>query len=243
MCTVTFIPAGEKIFLVSNRDEKHWRSPAVSPQPYDFPSGKIYFPKDADAGGTWFAVHENGNAIVLLNGGFKAHVPQPPYRMSRGLVTVELIQVNHPFDRFRSINLENIEPFTLVLWENEELFECRWDGERKHSKQLDKTAPQIWSSVTLYSEEVIMKRQTWFEDWLKSRSIISLDDVLNFHRFTGDGDDHNDLLINRNGKVFTVSITGVGLSATAAHIKYLDLLTNQLFLQDIALLKEPATHL
>ena len=29
----------------------------------------------------------------------------------------------------------------------------------------------------------------------------------NFHRFTGDGDRHNDLMMNRDGKVGTVSIT------------------------------------
>jgi hypothetical protein len=32
---------------------------------------RITYPKDADAGGTWIAKHENGNAVVLLNGGFK----------------------------------------------------------------------------------------------------------------------------------------------------------------------------
>ncbi|MEJ0104485.1 MAG: hypothetical protein WDO19_18810 [Bacteroidota bacterium] len=39
---------------------------------------KSNFPKDGNAGGTWFAVHENGNVIVLLNGGFKFHESAPP---------------------------------------------------------------------------------------------------------------------------------------------------------------------
>lgn len=239
MCTVTFLPAQGKIFLASNRDEQYWRLPAIPPLAYSFPSGEIYFPKDADAGGTWFAVHENGNIIVLLNGSHENHVRQPAYSKSRGLVLLDLIQAGNPFDNFRSINLEDIEPFTLVLWAREELFECRWDGERKHSKQLDKFFPQIWSSVTLYNPDVIAKRQNWFEKWLAGRREFTMDDILQFHQFTGDGDSQNNLLMNRHGKVFTVSITGVEISGGTASMKYLDLLTNQIFLQHIVFKKEP----
>ena len=125
MCTVTYIPAKEKIFIASNRDEKSGRFPAIPPQEYEFVSGKVYFPKDKNAGGTWIAVHENGNAIVLLNGGFEFHESIPPYRKSRGLILLDLVQHDSPFDFFRSISLEDIEPFTLVIWQDNELFECR----------------------------------------------------------------------------------------------------------------------
>src|ERR1044071_9417826 len=110
MCTVTFIPAGDKIYLTSNRDEKYWRSEALAPAAYQFPSGKILFPKDGDAGGTWMAVHENGNAIVFLNGGFTSHTPQPPYRKSRGLILLDLIESTAAYNSFLAINLNNIEP-------------------------------------------------------------------------------------------------------------------------------------
>ena len=91
MCTVTFIPAKDRIYLTSNRDEKHWRTAALPPAAYEFDSGKMLFPKDGDAGGTWVAAHENGNAIVFLNGGLVAHVPNPPYRKSRGLILLDLL--------------------------------------------------------------------------------------------------------------------------------------------------------
>jgi transport and Golgi organization protein 2 len=243
MCTVTYIPSKDKIFLVSNRDEKHWRLPAIPPQAYDISSGKIYFPKDADEGGSWFAVHENGNTLVLLNGGFKNHTPQPRYERSRGLVLLDLAQTANPFDNFRSINLENIEPFTLVLWSNEKLFECRWDGERKHSKQLDKTLPYIWSSVTVYDDEAIAIRENQFENWLDRHPDFSIDDILDFHQFSGEANRQTDLLRNRNDKIFTVSITGVEISSATAHLKYLDLLTNQVFLQNITFKKETIPNL
>jgi Transport and Golgi organisation 2 len=238
MCTVTFIPDNEKVFLTSNRDEKSRRSIAVPPQSYTFNSGKIFFPKDRNAGGTWFAVHENGTVLVLLNGGFKFHKSAPPYRKSRGLILVELIEHETPFNFFRSISLEDIEPFTLVIWENENLFECRWDGEKKYAKHLDKTMPHIWSSATLYDDKVSAKRKSWFEEWLINRTAFTQNDILHFHQFTGDGDKHNDLTMNRHGKVFTVSITGVEISETKAAITYLDLLNNKTYLQPIELNKE-----
>ena len=240
MCTVTYIPAKEKIFLTSNRDEKSWRFPAIPPCEYDFLSGKIYYPKDANAGGTWLAVHENGNIIVLLNGGFKFHESKPPYRKSRGLILLDLVQHESPFDFFRSISLEEIEPFTLVIWQDNELFECRWDGEKKHAKQIDKSVPHIWSSATLYNEEITSKRKMWFEKWLKERNEFSQTDILRFHQFTGDGDSHNDLAMNRDDKVFTVSITGVEISDHKAQITYLDLPENKTYLCNIDLKKELA---
>jgi len=227
MCTVTFIPAKEKIYLTSNRDEKNWRMDAVTPTVYEFASGKILFPKDADAGGTWIAVHENGNAIVFLNGGLVAHLPEHPYRKSRGLILLDLIEGATPYNSFLAIKLTNIEPFTAVIWDGDHLFECRWDGKQKFTKLLDEGIPHIWSSVTLYDEEVISKRNAWFEEWLQLNAKPSQDDILHFHQFTGDGDSHNDLRMNRNGKVFTVSVTSLAISTQNANMQYLDLKNNQ----------------
>jgi len=240
MCTVTYIPSNGKVFLTSNRDEKSWRLSAAPPQEYEIISGKVYFPKDTNAGGTWFAVHENGNAIVLLNGGFNFHESKPPYRTSRGLILLDLIQHDSPFDYFRSINLDEIEPFTLVIWQDDELFECRWDAEKKYAKQIDKSIPHIWSSVTLYNDETAAKRKAWFEEWLKERNQFMQSDILYFHQFTGDGDSHDDLMMNRDGKVFTVSITGVEISDHTAQMTYLDLQNNKEYQQHIEFKKELA---
>lgn len=237
MCTVTFIPVAGKVFLTSNRDEKSWRSSAQPPHPYEFDSGMIVFPKDGDAGGTWFAVHENSHAIVLLNGGFRKHEPEPPYRKSRGLVLLDLIQKSNPYDFFRSINLENIEPFTLVIWQDEGLFECRWDGDRKHAKPLDKSQSYIWSSATLYDDENVARRNQWFAKWQDQHPEPSQEDIFRFHEFTGDGDSGNDLKMNRNGIVFTVSITGVEFTNTRALIRYLDLQAQQTYNTELLLQK------
>lgn len=234
MCTVTFLPTHDKFLLASNRDEKHFRSDALEPRIYHFPSGKIMFPKDPDAGGTWIAMHENGNAVVFLNGGFEGHRPNPPYRKSRGLVLLEMISSDDPLDAFADMDLESIEPFTAVAWQKNKLTECVWDGRDKHMTPKDITLPHIWSSSTLYEEPVRSKRKQWFDEWLKQQPRPGLHDVLHFHRFTGDGDSHNDLLMNRDGHVFTVSITGMELDRNSGSMTYLDLKNNREYRQVLA---------
>lgn len=237
MCTVTFVNAGDKIFLASNRDEKYRRKPAIAPEAYSFGNGNIIYPKDADAGGTWFAIHENGNIIVLLNGAFVKHDPVPPYRHSRGLVILKLLQHSDVIGELNKIDLDNIEPFTLVIWCDGKLYESRWDGSNKFLAEKDSMTSHIWSSVTLYDGETVSKREEWFADWLRENKLPVLDDIFHFHQFTGDGDKHNDLLMNRDGEIFTVSITGVELAGDTAIVKYLDLVQHNVYNEHISLLK------
>jgi len=227
MCTVTYIPTKEHIFLTSNRDEKNWRTDAHAPAVYHFESGNIMFPKDGDAGGSWIAAHENGNIVIFLNGGFKAHTPSPPYRKSRGLILLSILNNSSPFHFFVDMDLNGIEPFTAIIRDNYKLYECRWDGSEKHHHEIDAEIPHIWSSVTLYDEQTIQKRKKWFDDWIAINRNPSRDDILHFHQFTGDGDAHNDLMMNRNGKVYTVSITSIEINGSGMTMNYLDLKNGQ----------------
>lgn len=232
MCTVTYIPVQQSVFLTSNRDEKKGRADALHPEVYPFESGKILFPKDADAGGTWIAVHENGNAIVFLNGGFEPHQPKPPYRKSRGLILIDLIEGSTPYNSFLPIKLTGIEPFTAIIWDDGHLFECRWDGKEKFTREMDADKPHIWSSVTLYDPTVIARREKWFQTFLEKNRQPGLEEILHFHQFSGDGDLHNDIRMNRDGQVFTVSVTSVELRGHAAEMHYLDLKNGQQARQD-----------
>jgi Transport and Golgi organisation 2 len=223
MCTVTYIPGGNGICFTSNRDERSGRAAALEPAIYEASAGNLMYPKDLQAGGTWFVVHENRQVLVLLNGGRVRHVPQGPYPKSRGLILLELADSKSPLHRFKTLDLEGIEPFTVVLLEGGELHECRWDGANKDHREQDQGAPHIWSSVTLYDPEVIRRRRVWFEDWLHENPDPDQDAILRFHRFTGDGDGRNDLLMNRDNEVLTVSITSVRCVGEDALMTYLDI--------------------
>lgn len=226
MCTVTFIPGKDRYFITSNRDEKSYRKHAVAPLHYPSGDYTLLYPRDADAGGSWIAMHSNGNATVLLNGAFKKHSTKPTYRVSRGLIFLEIIQNAMPVKYFLQLNLENIEPFTLIIWDEHNLYECRWDSKQKQYCQLLKNKTHIWSSSTLYDVITVEKRENWFAKWLKKTAKPGQKDILNFHRFGGEGNTQNDLLMNRDGKVLTVSITGMELTCKKGIMTYLDLKTN-----------------
>ncbi len=223
MCTVSYIPLQSSVFLSSNRDEKKFRSIAIHPEEYEHSSGKMIYPKDPDAGGTWIAAHETGNAIVFLNGARHKHESLPPYRLSRGIVLLDMLNHHSPVYRFNEIELTSIEPFTAVIYEQQRLFQARWDGKEKELLSLDPLQRHIWSSCTLYTDDVIEKRQRWFKEWNSFHEHPSEQDITGFHLFTGDGDEWNDLRMNRDGVTFTVSVTTMEISAEKVFMQYHDL--------------------
>ena len=228
MCTVTFIPSSTGLIITANRDEKRGRSRATPPAHREAASGTLLCPGDPDGGGTWLAVHEDGHAVVFLNGGLVAHVPDPPYKRSRGLVLLDLVAEGSPLSAFEESLLDGIEPFTAVVWSGGSLHDCRWDGERKHVAELDAARPRIWSSVTLYDPSVVRRREQWFGGWLAGTPRPGIDDILAFHLTAGEGDACNDLRMDREGGVCTVSVTSMELRPQGASMRYLDLLEGTL---------------
>lgn len=235
MCTVTYIPSKGGCFLTSSRDENAMRPNAIAPGSYEHNGVNLVYPKDAKANGSWIALTQTGNAAVLLNGGFEKHIPFPPYRKSRGLVFLDIIAHPQPEFCFLGMNLEKIEPFTLVLFIDGFLFEARWDGVQKHFCQLNENIHHIWSSVTLYTAAVISKRKQWFEEWIAANPVPSANSIFNFHRFAGNGDITNSILMNRDNEMLTVSITGIDLRMDTATMQHFDLKENKHSLRSIAL--------
>ena len=96
MCTVTYIPSNKDSYiLTSNRDESPQRASAEIPKKYKIFDQDIFFPRDPQAGGTWIASSEENYTLCLLNGAFKKHKWNPPYRMSRGLVLLDFFKYNN----------------------------------------------------------------------------------------------------------------------------------------------------
>jgi Transport and Golgi organisation 2 len=242
MCTVTYIPVKDKIFITHNRDEKSARSKAIHPKEYVVNGFRLLFPRDSHAGGTWIALNDNGTAAVLLNGGFEKHVHKPPYRKSRGLCFLDIICSDDLYYSFNRVNLDNIEPFTIILWNHGDLYECRWDGIQKYSLKLDPGQSYSWSSVTLYDNDVRDKRSDWFNNWFTENPTPSLEDIMHFHLFGGEGDAHNNLRMNRNNVMLTVSITAMEISPDNSIMKYTDLQDNTSTMQQWMFTKSPVSR-
>lgn len=235
MCTVSFIPSNGCVYITSNRDEKSNRKKASPPDFYKAGGRTLLFPADGEKGGTWIAVTNNGNAAVLLNGGLVPHTPIIKYRSSRGLIIPQLLADKDPVTSFRKLDLEDTEPFTLIIYSQSRLFECRWDGNRKTDQNIPADKCHIWSSSTLYSKEVAEKRKGWFDRWTMNNLSPDRDEIVSFHQFGGDGDKENDLVMNRRGETGTVSITSMCIDKRKADMMYIDLVQGKSYRQHLDL--------
>lgn len=229
MCTVSFVFSNGKGIITHNRDEKTARESAIEPQKYLVNNKYIYFPKDQKAGGTWFAVSENGTTLVLLNGADEKHEVKLKYKKSRGLIVLDLISASSPIDGWNSIDLSDIEPFTIVLFQENKVYQLRWNEIEKSEVELDSTKSHIWSSSTLYPKDIRAQRSQWFYDFLILKSILSPIDLLNFHRNTENSNTENGLIINRNNMLKTLSITQVVIDNKDVTLSYCDLLQEKEF--------------
>ncbi|PCJ81205.1 MAG: hypothetical protein COA49_05710 [Bacteroidetes bacterium] len=227
MCTVSYTPSSISdsplcFTLVSNRDESPLRK-TIAPSE----SNGIVFPQDEEAGGTWIAAAANGRVCCLLNGAFVKHDRFPNYSRSRGRLILELCEFENVESFFREVNLEGVEPFTLIVVDslsvdggNEgeakakelSLWEFRWDYKSKHIIKLDAYKKKVWASSTLYSPEIQLARVMLFEGWKG--------DVLDFHK-------SNDVILSPTNGVSTVSITQVVSTENEMEMIYNDLVKNE----------------
>lgn len=229
MCTVSFVNSGGKVIITSNRDEKILRPQALAPKTYTINHKRVLFPKDPRAGGTWFAVDEYSNVLVLLNGAAERHLQKDSYRKSRGLIVLDIIGQDSPFQAWSTLDLTGIEPFTLVLYENHKLFQLRWDEIEKSTLELATTQNHIWSSATLYSPEIRQERARWFATFLDTKPAVNEAEMFYFHRYTESENTTHGLVINRNHVVKTVSITQTVIEQNRVSNHHMDLLSEQEF--------------
>lgn len=226
MCTVTLVSLQNNDFvLISNRDEAPSRV-SKSPEFYMHNNKQLLFPKDVLSNGTWIGLSEQNRLICLLNGGFEIHKRQSEYRHSRGVVVKDLLSCDSIQLAVESYDLEDIEPFTMVLvdWaEGLDFYELVWDGSQKHFKSLSKES-HIWSSSTLYNSQMRRERKEWFLEFQKV-NVLNPKTLYNFHQTAGKGNLNYGVIMDR-GFVKTTSITRVVKDQGKISMDYKDLKTD-----------------
>jgi Transport and Golgi organisation 2 len=216
MCVLTYIPLGDSGFVVtSNRDENEKRKRAIHPKKIKFGKKEIICPIDPASNGTWIGTSKL-YTMVLLNGAYKNHKSTPPYRQSRGRVIPDFLKIESPKSFFEIFEFQNMEPFTLVLFENQnrnKITEIRWDSIQKSIQEFDGTNPKIWSSATLYNEKAIKKRSNWFFTHLLNNE-LSANSVLKFHHEGGSFDKYDSIKLKRENGIQTQCITQIEIQTT-----------------------------
>jgi len=225
MCTVTFVPTNTGFVLTSNRDEKNYRT-TLPPSTYMVNGKPLLFPKDEQAGGTWIATDQKTKTVCLLNGAFENHIKNSPYRKSRGLILLESFSYDSFAEFAENVDLENIEPFTLLLIEHQKkitFLEFRWDGQQKHIKNIDVSKCYIWSSATLYNKETQQNRVEWFKQLLEKHANPDKGLLFNFHHTKQGAEQQNDMVMKRANGLETISISQVVVENLEVTFTYDDL--------------------
>jgi uncharacterized protein with NRDE domain len=227
MCTVTFLPTKEGFIVTTNRDESAQRTQAEPPQVRNEEPLAIY-PLDPEGGGTWVAAAKN-RVVCLMNGAHGRHKRKPPYRHSRGKIVVDAIKSTDLEEFINNYPLHEIEPFTLILAQNEEVIQLAWNGKRREIQKLSSENPYIWSAPMLYSAEAQRKRKSWFAQWLEQNPTFNSSEIIDFHMNAGERDSAIDLRMNRGDKgPQTVCITCIKWTPDRLEIEYRDLLSNSI---------------
>lgn len=221
--------SGDKSIITSNRDEKSTRPSSFLPELYSINNKKLYFPKDPQSGGTWFAIDETGNVAVLLNGSFEKHDSLGYYLRSRGLILLDIISESDLLRTWEKIDLKGIEPFTIVILIDKHLFQLNWDYSQKYTCELDSDENHIWSSVTLYNDEAIKQREEWFNVFQAQNRFPDENEMRDFHLNTHSHDSQNGLVINREDIVLTQSVTQAVIEKNRVSLFYHDILKSSDF--------------
>ena len=228
MCTVTYLPLGDNNFiLTSNRDETPLRK-TIPLETYKENGVELTYPKDALAGGTWIGASTKNRLVCLLNGGFKNHTRNRYYKISRGVIVKKILSTDNGVAYINNFDFTDIEPFTLILIDYHlqlEAYELVWDGIKKHFKKLAEE-PKIWSSSSLYTEEMKVLRKEWFSDWLAENDAFQQEKIVDFHQNENLGNTEISLKMKR-AFVETVSITSVKKIASNIEMTYLDVRTTK----------------
>lgn len=221
MCTVTFVPTNDGFVLTSSRDEKVYRK-TLPPTLYELENHRLLFPKDELGGGTWIIAKDNSSFLVLLNGAFLNHEKKQNYAKSRGIVLIEMALENNFTDYFDKTKFDEIEPFTIIVFQNNLLTELRWDGNSKYIFTKSLSQKHIWSSATLYNRRQSNTRKKWFEEFCRYNFPLTSEKLLSFHSNTKLENTEYGLIIERADKTQTVSITQITSQKSHLTMKYLD---------------------
>jgi uncharacterized protein with NRDE domain len=233
MCTVSFIATKQNYVFTFNRDEQALRQTPYFINKENVGFKTIYFTKDVLAGGTWFSADSKGNVAMLFNGAFSKHKKLHTYKKSRGVILRNLISANTIKASFNNENFLDTEPFSIILFEDKNLFRLVWDGEKKYEIPLEKNLPYIFSSATLYTDEVQEMRRQWMKDFIKNEQAITSDTVLNFHSNYKKEDKENGLIIYREGSCSTLSISQAVVEGDTILLKHIDIRTGKKYTDQI----------
>jgi hypothetical protein len=130
----------------------------------------------------------------------------------------------------KKLDCSQVAPFTLLMFDSSNVLnihQLRWDGDQKYIENINPNVPKLWASATLYGKTQRENRKMWFEQWIKKKSIIDGDYLRSFHTSKHTDDVQNDIVMQRDNGLQTVSVTQVQYHAGQLDMQYHDLISGE----------------
>lgn len=220
MCTASWFATDAGYELFFNRDERRSRLRAVPPTADVREGLRVLAPTDADAGGTWLAVHEGGLGVALLNAWHVTVEDRAAFR-SRGLLVRDLASSATPevlAARLQAEDLARYRGFTLlVLFPGRAAQGFRWEGRALEPFRPD--PPLVSSSVRF--EDARAARTAAFGRHRDVPRASARERALAFHR-SQDPVPGPLAVCMRREDASTVSLSHVVVDAHSVHLAYAD---------------------
>lgn len=225
MCCLTIVKTQHhNIVFTHNRDEQWSRQTrGTFVQEYWFGNKKIWMPKDSLVDGTWIG-SDGTRAAAILNGYKINHLKKEKYRTSRGTIIPQFLKKPDIQKFLESFDPSGIEPFTLIVADNKKyITEIGWDEKEIHITKHNVESPMIFSSFTLYDDDIQQKRKNLFLSLVTTQT--NQDDLWQFHKTKGE--DHGNFInVDYNNEISTVAISQIVLGDQPVFY-YQSLLENQ----------------
>ena len=225
MCTVTIIPTRDGFRLVTNRDERRTRPPALPPDVRVFGTREALCPIDSQAGGAWVAATDAGLVFTVLNGNPAPMPPLPPKDLlvSRGLIIPSIASatsLSEAVSLTENLPLERLAPFRLVACDGRTIVEARWARESL-SLSRRPIAPACWASSGLGDHLVEVRQPLFREIVVDAGATPEAQDA--FHRHQWPDRTRVSVVMSReDARTVSRTTVDVALSAREARMVYED---------------------
>ncbi|MFB9841659.1 NRDE family protein [Mucilaginibacter ginsenosidivorans] len=181
MCNVTFLKNKYSTILTSDWDGNVERGYALPPLTTTRNNKKIMFTRDEKTGGSWFAASEEGHVAVMIHQ--ESDLTRKENKLkSSSLLLLDIVCSDFPISFFTEYDLRYFEPFSLILYAGDKLYDMTWDNGEKTILDLEISEEHIWSSMPAYYRHYSTGKKEEFKNFLVKKPKPYASAIRTFHK-------------------------------------------------------------
>lgn len=219
MCTLTIFPQLQGFVVTMNRDEVRHRQEAGLKQSQTDDVSFVY-PVDAEAGGSWIGMNDQGVAMALLN---RYQAPTINNAKTRGAIIPSILPHSpvRAVEALKSLDPSAYNPFDCLLVTPQGCFHYSWNRDTVNWRQCDVDGGFMMTSSSERWHEVRDYREKQFNQWRGQGAGVDASAISQFHLAQNKTMASSATLVNREF-VHTKSVVQIVVDNRAVTLDYFD---------------------